>query len=72
MSDTQISYTKATVDDAAVVQLAKEMNVAPKEVVAIINQTRYRAAYNRIQQGRMKIARRIMREHPELVKEVGK
>jgi AraC-like DNA-binding protein len=65
-----IQYTKVDVNDPAVQALAKEMNMAPKEVVTIINQQRYRTRYNRIQQQRMKIARRLMKEHPELVKEV--
>lgn len=65
-----INYTKADVADPAIITLAKEMNVAPKEVVAIVNQQRYRAAYNRQQAQRMKVVRRLVKEHPELMKEV--
>jgi hypothetical protein len=66
-----INYTKALESDPAIITLAKEMNVTPKEVVAIVNQQRYRAAYNRVQQQRMKVVRRLVKEHPELMKEVG-
>ena len=67
-----VQYTKAVETDAAVVELARVMNATPKEVVAVINQQRYRTAYNKLNMERMKVARRIMREHPELVKEGAK
>lgn len=66
-----ITYTKAVETDAAIVTLAKEMGVTTKEVCAIINQQRYRAAYNRQQQARMKVVRRLVKEHPELLGEGG-
>jgi hypothetical protein len=67
-----VQYTKAVETDVAVVELARVMNATPKEVVAVINQQRYRTAYNKLNMERMKVARRIMREHPELVKEGAK
>jgi hypothetical protein len=67
-----VQYTKAVETDAAIVELAKVMAATPKEVCAVINQQRYRAAYNKLNMERMKVARRIMKEHPELVKEVAK
>jgi len=67
-----VQYTKAVETDAAIVELAKVMAATPKEVCAVINQQRYRTAYNRLNMERMKVARRLMREHPELLKEVTK
>ena len=68
----QVEYVKANESDAAVIELARVMNATPKEVVTVINQQRYRTAYNKLNMERMKVARRIMREHPELLKEVAK
>lgn len=68
----EIVYTKADINDPAVIQLASAMKATPKEVVAVINQQRYRTAYNKLNMERMKVARRLMKEHPELLKEVAK
>jgi len=62
-----VNYTKVDVNDPAVVALATEMNATTKEVAAIINQQRYRSAYNRLQLQRMKVVRRLVKEHPELL-----
>ena len=65
-----VSYTKVTVDDPAIVALAKEMNVTPKEVAALINQQRYRSMYNKMKAEETKVIRKLIRQHPELVKGV--
>ena len=65
-----ITYNKVDASEPAVAELAKQMKVEPKEVAAIINQQRYRKQYNKVQQARMKVARRLMKEHPELLGEV--
>lgn len=62
-----VEYTKAVESDPAIVTLAKEMNATTKEVVAIINQQRYRSAYNKLTAARMKVVRRLVKEHPELL-----
>jgi len=63
----KVEYTKAVETDEAIVTLATEMNATTKEVAAIINQQRYRSAYNRLQLQRMKVVRRLVKEHPELL-----
>lgn len=70
MSD--VKYVKITETDPLVVQLAEETKQSASSIAAMINQDRYRKAYNRIQQQRMKVVRRLVKEHPELLGEGGK
>lgn len=65
-----VEYVKAQEDDAAVVELAGVSGLTVKEVAALLNQDRYRKAYNKRQQERNRLGRKLLREHPELVKEV--
>jgi len=68
----KVEYTKAVETDEAIVLLAEEMKATAKEVCAMVNQQRYRSAYNRLQLARMKVVRRLVKEHPELLGEVVK
>ena len=63
----EVEYTKAVETEAAIIALAKTMNATPKEVCAVVNQTRYRAAYNKLNQAKMKVMRKLVKEHPELL-----
>jgi len=65
-----VNYTKVLESDAAVQQLAKETGETAKTIASMINQTRYRTAYNKVNAERVKVIRRLIKEHPELVKEV--
>lgn len=65
-----VNYTKVSETDASVVTLAKEVGETPKTVAAMINQQRYRTAYNKMNAERAKVIRRLIKEHPELVKEI--
>lgn len=70
MSD--VKYVKVDATDPLVVKLAEETKESPSTIAAMLNQDRYRKAYNRIQQARMKVVRRLVKEHPELLGEGGK
>ena len=63
----KVEYTKVDVNDATVVTLAKQMNATPKEVAAVVNQQRYRSAYNKLNQAKMKVMRQLVKAHPELL-----
>jgi len=65
-----INYTKVLESDVAVQQLAKETGETAKTIASMINQTRYRQAYNKVNAERAKVIRRLIKEHPELVKGV--
>lgn len=65
-----VNYTKVLESDAAVVQLAKETGETAKTIAAMINQTRYRQAYNKVNAERAKVVRRLIKEHPELLEGV--
>lgn len=65
-----VNYTKVTESDPAVVALAKETGEKASVIASMINQTRYRTAYNKVNAERAKVIRRLIKEHPELVKEV--
>ena len=67
---TTINYTKVDENDAAVVQLAKETGERPVTIASMVNQTRYRQAYNKVNAERAKVIRRLIKEHPELLGEV--
>lgn len=64
----QVDYTKALVTDPDMIALAHATQLPVKNVVAITNQNRYRSAYNKLQQSRMKVVRKLVREHPELLR----
>ncbi len=70
MLNDKVVYTKVEVTDPVVVQLAKEVGQPVTAIAAMINQDRYRKAYNKLQQSRMKVIRALIKQHPELVKEV--
>lgn len=62
-----VNYTKVTESDPSVVALAKEVGESPKAIAAMINQQRYRTAYNKVNAERAKVVRRLIKEHPELL-----
>jgi hypothetical protein len=65
-----VVYTKVSESDPSVVALAKQVGESTKTIVAMVNQQRYRAAYNKVNAERAKVIRRLIKEHPELVKDV--
>lgn len=66
----KVEYTKVAESDTSVIALAKQTGEKVATIVSMINQQRYRTAYNRINAERAKVIRRLIKEHPELVKEV--
>jgi len=65
-----INYTRVSESDAAVVALAKETGEKPSVIASMVNQTRYRQAYNKVNAERAKVIRRLIKEYPELLGEV--
>lgn len=65
MSD--VKYVKIQPNDPLVVKLAEETGEVATVIAGMINQDRYRREYNRVQQSRMKVVRRLVKEHPELL-----
>lgn len=65
-----LEYTKVKENDTAVVELAKVTGSTPKEVAALVNQQRYRTAYNKRKVEETKKIREVIKQHPELLKEV--
>lgn len=63
-----MNYTKVDVNSPEVVALVKETGFSAKEVAAMINNNRYRQAYNKVKQERDKLLRGYLKEHPELLK----
>jgi len=69
----QVQYVKVEEGDVEVVQLAKQMGETPKRVAALINQDRYRKAYNKAKLQEAKVMRQWFKQHPEAMpKEGGK
>lgn len=66
----KVEYTKVAESDASIITLAKQTNESPKTIAGMVNQQRYRTAYNKLNAERAKVIRRLIKEHPELVKEV--
>lgn len=66
--DTTIVYTKVTGDNPEVKLLVASSGLSVKEVCGFINQNRYRQAYNKRNNERMKVVRKLVKEHPELLK----
>jgi len=66
----KVVYTKVEESDAAIQQLAESTGEKASTIAAMVNQQRYRSAYNKLQQRRMKVVRELIKQHPELVKEV--
>ena len=67
-----VKYVKIDVTDPLVVKLAQETGQPGTAIAQMINQDRYRKAYNKLQAERMKVVRRLVKEHPELLGEGGK
>jgi len=61
----QVQYVKVEEGDVEVVQLAKQMGETPKRVAALINQDRYRKAYNKAKLEETKAMRQWFKQHPE-------
>jgi hypothetical protein len=66
----KVQFTKVDASDPAVAQLAQVTGAKPTEVAAMINQQRYRTAYNKAKMEEVKVLRQLVKEHPELLKEV--
>lgn len=66
----RVDYVKVDVDSPEVVELAKVVKASRKEIAGMINQDRYRKAYNKQKNEAMKVLRRLVKEHPELLEEV--
>lgn len=62
-----VQYVKVDESDPAVVTLAAQLGVTPKSVAAMLNQERYRRAYNRLKQQRDKQMKEFFKQHPELL-----
>jgi hypothetical protein len=67
-----VTYVRASESDPEVQTLAKATGTSPKSVCAIINNDRYRKAYNRIKQERDKQMRAYFKQHPEMLPKEGK
>jgi hypothetical protein len=67
----EMLYNKVSEGDATVIALAKQYGAPAKEVAAMINQDRYRKAYNRNKLVEQKRMREFFREHPELMSKGG-
>lgn len=67
---TNVQYTKVDEGTPEVVSLATSLKVPAKEIATMINQDRYRKAYNRLRNAEMSALRKLVKEHPELVKEI--
>jgi hypothetical protein len=63
----KVKYTKVSETDPGVQALAKASGREPKQVAAMVNQMRYRQAYNKMKQERDKAMRRFFKEHPEML-----
>jgi hypothetical protein len=62
-----IEYNKVEENTPEVVTLARQLGATPKSVAAMINQDRYRKAYNKVKQERDKEMRAFFKAHPELL-----
>ena len=63
----KVEYTKVDESNAGVIALAKQTGEKPSTVAGMINQQAYRKAYNKLAQARMKVVRKLVKEHPELL-----
>lgn len=68
----KVEYTKVSESDPNVIALAKVSGESPKAVAAMLNQQSYRRSYQKAQAERMKVLRKLVAEHPELVGGGGK
>ena len=62
-----VTFAKVDETSAEVVQLAKQLGETPGKVAALINQDRYRKAYNKVKQARDAEMRAYFKQHPELL-----
>jgi len=63
----KIVYTKVDESNVAVQQLAKATGSSVKEVCGMLNQQRYRSAYNRQKLQQQKAMREFFKQHPEMM-----
>jgi len=62
-----VQYNKVDASDKAVQQLAERLGMTTTQVAGMVNQDRYRKAYNKDKQERDKQMRAFFREHPEML-----
>jgi len=62
-----VNFVKVTAESEEVKILAKEMGITAVQVAQVINNQRYRAAYNKAKLDEAKKMREFFKAHPELM-----
>jgi hypothetical protein len=57
-----VEYVKVTIDSEEVKVLAAKLNVTATSIVSMINNQRYRTAYNKIRNQQMKVVKEMLKK----------